>query len=83
LIRIVLNGEQGADRAYLAPKLGVLRIDEPSEAGVIVMPPVGPRARRGRQKTDFFVVADGRNLHAATDSGDADGLRKFERRRRS
>jgi hypothetical protein len=46
--------------------------DESAKVGRIVMPPIALCARRGRQKADFFVIADGWDFYFAADRGDAD-----------
>ena len=66
LVRIVLQGQKCADGVDLESEFARVADErEPAHVACLVATTIAIGARRRRQKADLFVIADGRNLHAA------------------
>ncbi len=70
LVRVVLKEQQGSDRFDLESQLaGVSDECEATQVARVVVTSVAVAARRRGQKTDLFVIADGRDFDAAAFGG--------------
>jgi hypothetical protein len=67
LERVILQGEQGPDRAHFEPQFTRMADErQPAQIAAPVKPPVAYRARRRRQKADLLIMADGREVRTFT-----------------